>query len=497
MKSNFNIQFATQRLREEENSPIQSNWPPKDNEIKGNDNIIWKKEKVFKNPDGEIIVKYVPYYKGHIIDRGGYNFGNTQQLEKFIKDYILSNQQYNKYKFLLDLTNQSVKENSSNPADISKLNRYIVDLEGVIIGLGESKLRTKLLTLTSQLNSAAKASASDEVLEILAEINEIIENAGNAIDNISKRDIVNITQKINNHYSLEENSATPAEGAYLTKAGAKRQTPKATSGYKEVKGYRPGHSKLKIVEPKDLWNLNEAVATKDKENIKSILQLVKGDSELYDTFIGMMSEPYPHGYDEFYNMLPTDKQLQAPKPEELSQSDSTWSQKIKSFFGKKNEKLSEVGNKPESEDNLKYKTGEDIKVGDSVTTDEGDTGDVVGFQKASDDDEETIFVTLTKQENGSSTPVPNTPFFSHQLELNKSKSEPLKEGIKTEIKQRNKSQQFHEATKMVNKKLKEINNILEYAEQLKGELDESSRPNHLMEKMKREMVSAYNKMRKL
>lgn len=373
------------------------------------------------------------------------------------------------------------------------LNRYITNLESIIVGLGESNLRNTLLKLTSKLDNAVSANDSSEILNIL---NGILENLG-SIDRISRRDIETIIQKIKEIYSLGEQSVTGAEGAYLTKAGAKRQPPKPTSGYKDIKGHRPGHSKLKIVEPKDLWDLNEVVATKDKENIKTILQLVKGDSELYRTFIGMMSEPYPHGYDEFYDMLPTDKQLQAPKPEELSQSDSTWSQKIKSFFGKKNENLSEIGNKTESEDNLKYETGEDIKVGDKVTTDEGDTGDVVGFQKASKDDEETVFVTLTKQKNGGSTPVPNTPFFSHQLELNKSKSEPLKEGIRTEIKQRNKSQQFHEATKMINKKLKEINNILEYAEQLKGDLDESARPNHLMEKMKRGMVSAYNKMRKL
>lgn len=348
---------------------------------------------------------------------------------------------------------------------------------------------------------------------------------------------------------IEETSATPGEGAYLTKAGAKRQTPKATSGYKEVKGYRPGHSKLKIVEPKDLWNLNEAVATKDKENIKSILQLVKGDSELYDTFIGMMSEPYPHGYDEFYNMLPTDKQLQAPKPEELSQSDSTWSQKIKSFFGKRpqQEDLADSNEPPKV---INYPNGEKVEVGQKIKINNKQIKD--GYGVVTGFDNQTILVRVDR-DSQSSQPRQDIPVdisdieqmedtineaigsrkdeiltliqkLSVQGKLNQSSQEvliqwmndphssedaiinylthlsggkSLKEGIRTEIKQRNKSQQFHEATKMVNKKLKEINNILEYAEQLKGELDESARPNHLMEKMKRGMVSAYNKMRKL
>lgn len=294
---------------------------------------------------------------------------------------------------------------------------------------------------------------------------------------------------------IDETSITSGEGTYLTKAGAKRQPPKPTSGYKEVKGFRPGHSKLKIVQTKDLWNLNEAVATKDKENIKSILQLVKGDSELHRTFIGMMSEPYPHGYDEFYNMLPTDKQLQAPKPEELSQSDATWSQKIKSFFGKRpqQEDLADSNEPPKV---INYPNGEKVEIGQKIKINNKQIKD--GYGVVTGFDNQTILVRVDR-DNRSSQPRQDIPVDISDIEQmdSEKKDEPLQEGIRTEIKQRNKSQQFHEATKMVNKKLKEINNILEYAEQLKGELDESARPNHLMEKMKREMVSAYNKMRKL
>jgi hypothetical protein len=87
--ANFNNQFATQKLREEATEP--ETWPDR---VPGNNGIIWKKEK-----EGSKGANYVPYYKGHNIDTGGYNFGNVQQLQKFVDDYILSNQLYNKLKF--------------------------------------------------------------------------------------------------------------------------------------------------------------------------------------------------------------------------------------------------------------------------------------------------------------------------------------------------------------------------------------------------------------
>jgi hypothetical protein len=77
--------------------------------------------------------------------------------------------------------------------------------------------------------------------------------------------------------------------------------------------------------------------------------------------------------------------------------------------------------------------------------------------------------------------------------------EPLKEGIKTEITKRNKSQQFNEAAKLANKKLKEVNAILEYASKLKLELHETGNAptNRLMEKIKSSVVEAYKKIKEL
>lgn len=66
-------------------------WPDK---IKGNNDIIWRKTKEEKG-----IVNYVPYYRGHDIDPGGYNFGSPKEMANFIKNYILSNQIYNKLRY--------------------------------------------------------------------------------------------------------------------------------------------------------------------------------------------------------------------------------------------------------------------------------------------------------------------------------------------------------------------------------------------------------------
>ena len=62
-------------------------------QIEGNDGIIFKK--VSQSGDR---VKYNQYYRGYDIDAGGHGFGSVAELERFMKDYILSNNLYNKYK---------------------------------------------------------------------------------------------------------------------------------------------------------------------------------------------------------------------------------------------------------------------------------------------------------------------------------------------------------------------------------------------------------------
>jgi hypothetical protein len=243
-----------------------------------------------------------------------------------------------------------------------------------------------------------------------------------------------MNQSFNNQFhtqrlreSIDETSATPAEGGYLTKPGVKKKSPKPTSGYKEVKGYRPGHSKLKIVEPKDLWNLNETTLS------------------------------------------------------------------------------------PESSKELNYPNGEKIEVGHKVRIIKSNQikngyGTILGFEhppsQKSDTEEDNIIVDVDKDKTSTFDRV--LPFKKSDIEkMEKDKPEqeegPLQEGIKTEIARRNKPQQFQEATRMVNKKLKEINNILEYAQTLQSNLNEGEGVNFssLMEKVKKGMVSAYAKMKQL
>ena len=69
------------------------------NQVEGNDQLIFKKTKEWMN-GGKLSGKYNIYYRGYDIDAGGRVFGSVGELEKFIKDYILSNNLYNKYKHM-------------------------------------------------------------------------------------------------------------------------------------------------------------------------------------------------------------------------------------------------------------------------------------------------------------------------------------------------------------------------------------------------------------
>ena len=64
------------------------------NKFIGNDEIVFLKTK--ENSRG---AHYNLYYKGHDIDKGGYSFGNEEELKRFADNYILSNQWYNKLKY--------------------------------------------------------------------------------------------------------------------------------------------------------------------------------------------------------------------------------------------------------------------------------------------------------------------------------------------------------------------------------------------------------------
>lgn len=76
--------------------------------------------------------------------------------------------------------------------------------------------------------------------------------------------------------------------------------------------------------------------------------------------------------------------------------------------------------------------------------------------------------------------------------------------FKKEAATRTKTQQMHEAAKMINKRLEEINRLLEYAYQMKNELSEgeaqfeySHNTRNLFEKINTKVIETYSKVKKL
>ena len=239
------------------------------------------------------------------------------------------------------------------------------------------------------------------------------------------------------------------------------------SGYKAVKGFRAGHTKDKGgFQYKDLWNVNEdqfkeVIYRQDKDKVEKLLAYVKDKApDLYNRFLGWMSEPYPHDYEEFAAAAGINER------EETEQGEF-----------KIGDKVEIVGKWPDKS-----------------------YGQVISF------DDDLVAVNVTK--GGGSTFTRKMMIPHDQLRLQggevkkkekKEKAkEPIKEGLKTEIKVRSKKQQFQEATKLVNKKLREINSILEYASNLKLDLNETEYScSKAMESMKKSIAEAYKKMKSL
>jgi hypothetical protein len=244
------------------------------------------------------------------------------------------------------------------------------------------------------------------------------------------------------------------------------------SGYKAVKGFRAGHTKDRGgFQYKDLWNLNEKqfnelVLRQDKNKIDKLLAYVKDKApDLYNKFLGWMSA---HDYEEFANAAGINER------EETEQGEF-----------KIGDKVEIVGKWPDKS-----------------------YGQVISF------DDDLVAVNVTK--GGGSTFTRKLMIPHDQLRLQGSEikkkekkekkkekkemeKEPIKEGLKTEIKVRSKKQQFQEATKLANKKLREINSILEFASNLKNGLNEAeySSSSKTMENMKKNIAEAYKKMKSL
>ena len=299
---------------------------------------------------------------------------------------------------------------------------------------------------------------------------------------------------------MDEMSTSSAAGAYNASLHAKPKQYKGPeleessnpqsgnaapfgSGYKAVKGFRAGHTKDKGgFQYKDLWNLNEdqfneLVSRTDKNKIDRLLDLVKDKApQLYSKFTNWMLDPYTaHEFEDYKN----DAKSQGI---DLSAIGLAEREEIEQGEFKIGDKVEIVGKWPDKS-----------------------YGKVISF------DDDLVAVNVTK--GGGSTyerqmMIPHDQLRLQGSEIKKKEKkekakemekEPIKEGLKTEIKVRSKKQQFQEATKLANKKLKEINHILEYASNLKSDLNEReySSSSKAMESMKKSIAEAYKKMKSL
>ena len=71
-------------------------------QVKGNHGIIWVKQRE-QNQGTRTVANYVPFYKGYDIDAGGHTFGSTDEMEKYIKSYVLSHNVEHKYKSMPEI----------------------------------------------------------------------------------------------------------------------------------------------------------------------------------------------------------------------------------------------------------------------------------------------------------------------------------------------------------------------------------------------------------
>jgi len=91
-----------------------SNFPDK---VEGNHGIIFKKVSQSGNT-----AKYNIYYRGYDIDTGGHVFGSVGELERFMKDYILSNNLYKKYKNMPEKPITEAGDDIVNSNDVRNTN---------------------------------------------------------------------------------------------------------------------------------------------------------------------------------------------------------------------------------------------------------------------------------------------------------------------------------------------------------------------------------------
>jgi hypothetical protein len=274
------------------------------------------------------------------------------------------------------------------------------------------------------------------------------------------------------------------------------------SRFKDKLDYKDQYYVLSLEDFEDFQDFlfNNGFSLEDDVNIVSGLgeTSVTGAGEAYLPGLNVPAKKYKSGYTEELN------ETSNPQSGKATPYGSGYKE-VKGFRAGHTKdtggfQYKDLWNVNEEEDQKE----EEFKIGDKVEIigmfPDKSYGVVISF------DDDLVAVNMTK--GGGSTfkrelMIPRKKLKLQNSELKKKdiemEKEPIKEGLKTDIKLRSKRQQFQEAVKLVNRKLKEVNSVIEYVSEIKSGLNESNSDFSLkaVESMKKNLAEAYKKIKSL
>ena len=291
----------------------------------------------------------------------------------------------------------------------------------------------------------------------------------------------------------------------ILKKKVKEDAPMLAHGKADISTYTQdnfkkveGHANLKSIEPKDLWGtlptamseeLEEIISRKTKEKLDGVLQRVKDSSpKIYDYILDLIADIYPH--DDEVEALVAKASIQEIEEEgsphipdniakfaqrkgvtDVVNQVAHWAEK----YGKRIVGGTAIGkNYSTLILDLTHQGGE-VRINTDTDEIEINDQDVVDYESFAD-----AIDSLTDSLNEN----------YHRF--------------KRQTKERSKQDQYHEAIKAINKKLDEVNRILEFTSRMKEELSEGdgvlemkSRTAKTLNKTKTKVAEAYKKLKHL
>lgn len=283
------------------------------------------------------------------------------------------------------------------------------------------------------------------------------------------------------------------QAANLKKPGVQEDAPMLAAGKADISTYTQdgfkkteGHPKLKSIEPKDLWDtlptamseeLEETILKATKEKLDGILGVIKDKNpKIYDYILDLITDIYPH--DDEVEALVAKASIQEIGLDSLTEP-------INEGLG------NEIGD-------TVYFRGD---IGEKYPTSQGYYGVIEDVIPARNYNMMAIYQVVVYDKNGNEirTVKGDWTNFTSKKSINENYNR-----FKKETKIRPKQDQYHEAIKAVNKKLDEVNRILEFTTRMKEELSEGeetlevkSRTAKTMDKLKTKIAEAYKKLKHL